>query len=75
LAEYLALHGVVAEIAAVETAGARVSRALMDAALGRGCDLMAMGAYGHSRMRERVWGGVTLDILREPPPLTVLMAH
>lgn len=75
LAEYLALHGVAAEIAVIETASARVSRALIETALGRGCDLMAMGAYGHSRMRERVWGGVTLDILREPPPLTVLMAH
>ncbi|MFX8351111.1 universal stress protein [Acinetobacter baumannii] len=35
---------------------------------------MVMGAYGHSRLRERVLGGVTRDILRTAP-LPVLLAH
>jgi nucleotide-binding universal stress UspA family protein len=76
LAEYLALHGVAAVIHPFDGAGERtLSRALTRAAADAGCDMMVMGAYGHSRMRERMWGGVTLDILREPPPLTVLTAH
>lgn len=76
LAEYLALHGVAAVIHPFDAAAERtLSRTLTQAAADAGCDMMVMGAYGHSRMRERMWGGVTLDILREPPPLTVLTAH
>jgi nucleotide-binding universal stress UspA family protein len=33
-----------------------------------------MGAYGHSRMREAVFGGVTRDLLRDSP-LPLLLAH
>jgi nucleotide-binding universal stress UspA family protein len=29
-----------------------------------GADLLVMGAYGHSRMRELVFGGATRDIAR-----------
>lgn len=37
-------------------------------------DLLVMGAYGHSRMRERVFGGVTRTML-ESMTVPVLMAH
>ncbi|WP_233837797.1 universal stress protein [Paraburkholderia sp. ZP32-5] len=37
-------------------------------------DLLVMGAYGHSRARERVWGGVTRTML-ESMTVPVLMAH
>ncbi len=33
-----------------------------------------MGAYGHSRLRERIFGGVTRSMLDEPP-LPILMAR
>ena len=75
LTRYLALHGVVAAIHGVTVSGHAVSKALLDSAQGAGCDLLVMGAYGHSRVRERVWGGVTLDVLREPSGLPILMAH
>ena len=38
------------------------------------CDLLVMGCYGHSRIREQVFGGVTRALLAHPPA-PVLMAH
>ncbi|MCG5239488.1 universal stress protein [Azospirillum doebereinerae] len=75
LGRYLALHGVAAVQHRMAVSGQAVSRALLDDARDLGCDLLVMGAYGHSRVRERVWGGVTLDMLREPSGLPILMAH
>ena len=39
-----------------------------------GADLVVMGGYGHSRLREWLFGGVTRDILRTSP-LCCLMSH
>jgi len=75
LADYLALHGIASTVQKVPASGQSISKALLGAAKDGGCDLLVMGAYGHSRVREMVWGGVTLDVLREPPALPILMAH
>lgn len=40
----------------------------------RGSDMLVMGAYGHSRMRELVLGGVTRSVL-EQMPVPVLLSH
>lgn len=37
-------------------------------------DLIVMGAYGHSKMRERLMGGVTLSMLRNPG-VPLFLAH
>jgi nucleotide-binding universal stress UspA family protein len=37
-------------------------------------DLLVMGAYGHSRLREMILGGVTRDVLRNMN-VPVLMSH
>ncbi|HET8636883.1 MAG TPA: universal stress protein [Acidobacteriaceae bacterium] len=47
---------------------------LLKAAGELGADLLVMGGYGHSRMREMVFGGFTRHVLRETE-LPVLMAH
>jgi nucleotide-binding universal stress UspA family protein len=47
---------------------------LMDAAAQAGCGLLVMGGYGHSRLREAVFGGFTRAVM-EAAPLPVLMAH
>jgi nucleotide-binding universal stress UspA family protein len=47
---------------------------LMEAAVKAGCGLLVMGGYGHSRLREAVFGGFTRAVL-EAAPLPVLMAH
>jgi nucleotide-binding universal stress UspA family protein len=39
-----------------------------------GADLLVMGAYGHSRWRELVLGGVTRSLLREMT-VPVLLSH
>ena len=75
LVAYLAWHGITAKPHAVSADGRSLSTALTEAAVDLGCDLLVMGAYGHSRFREMVLGGVTQDILRHPPALSILMAH
>lgn len=40
----------------------------------RGVDLLVMGAYGHSRLREFILGGATRSILANPP-CWVLLSH
>lgn len=41
--------------------------ALVAQAVRNGSDLIVIGAYGHSRLRERILGGATDHILRHPP--------
>ena len=52
----------------------RVSDVLKRHATERGCDLVVMGAYGHSRFREAILGGATRDMLTDAP-VPVLMAR
>jgi nucleotide-binding universal stress UspA family protein len=47
---------------------------LLDAAAKANCGLLVMGGYGHTRLREAVFGGFTRAVLAEAP-LPVLMAH
>lgn len=75
LAEYLALYGVATLTRRIPAKGRSVSRALSASALDLGCDLLVMGAYGHSRIRELILGGVTQDVLRAAPDLPILAAH
>src|SRR6516164_543263 len=49
---HLARHGVKAEIERTVSAGLPVGEVLLSRAADLGVDLIAMGAYGHSRMRE-----------------------
>lgn len=47
---------------------------LLEAAAEMACGLLAMGGYGHARLREAVFGGFTRAVL-DDAPLPVLMAH
>ncbi len=47
---------------------------LLDALAREKCDLLVMGGYGHTRLREAVFGGFTRAVLEEAP-VPVLMAH
>ena len=47
-----------------------LNRHLMDT----GADLLVMGAYGHSRLREALFGGATREML-ELCKVPMLMAH
>ena len=72
-ARYLARHGIEAEIVQRPAHGG-ISRAIMTAAEERGAGLIVMGAYGHSRLRELLLGGVTRDLLASSE-MPLLLAH
>ena len=76
-AEYLARHGIEAEIIDIpheDGDGTSIAEKLIDAATIRKAGYLVMGAYGHSRLRERVLGGVTRHMLMDPP-LPLLLGH
>jgi len=74
LAAYFAWHGVDAETKELEASGGHVGEALLTECGMIGADLLVMGAYTHSRMRQMILGGVTRHVLGEAE-IPVLMAH
>jgi len=72
LARHLALHGIEAILDSEHAAGRSVGQVLADYATARKLDLLVMGAYGHSRMREFILGGATNSILNAPPTPALL---
>ena len=72
LAAYLALHGVHADIVMFKSINGVVGAGLLAAARDFGCDMLAMGAYSHSRLRQLILGGVTRHVL-ENSGLPVMM--
>jgi len=74
LAKHLARHGVEAAMEDVRSGGRPIGRALEAYVAEHKVDLLVMGAYGHSRMREFILGGAT-DYMLTHPPCWVLMSH
>ena len=68
----LAWHGLHVNVERLAPKG-DAAKTLLDAAAKKG-DLLVMGGYGHSRIREWVFGGFTQQVLAEAP-LAVLIAH
>lgn len=71
---HLRLHGVSARGVARRKTRHDIAGAVIDYAVEQGADLVVAGAYGHSRMREWMLGGVTLDLLEETP-ICCLLSH
>jgi nucleotide-binding universal stress UspA family protein len=63
-----------AEADSTVAADLAVGDVLLSRAADLGADLIVMGAYGHSRVREMVLGGVTRHILQHMT-VPVLMSH
>lgn len=74
VAGYLGSHGVEALALNETKAVGSVGDELVRLAEQEGADLIVCGAYGHSRSREWVFGGVTHDLL-DHSPLCCLMSH
>lgn len=74
LATYLARFGVKVTVDRVPSQGRTAAATLRQHAIDISADLLVMGAYGHSRLRERIFGGVTRSMIDEPP-LPILMAR
>lgn len=73
IALYLTRHGVNVNVTQQDTE-IDVGNALLSLAAERGSDLIVMGGYGHSRLREIMLGGTTRTVL-ESMTVPVLMAH
>lgn len=72
--QHLARHGLKAKAEVTETKELTPSELVLSRASDLSADLLVMGAYSHSRLREMVLGGMTRDILRHMT-VPVLTAH
>jgi nucleotide-binding universal stress UspA family protein len=63
---HLAAHGVSAEVDEVDAKGRSIGQVLDAYIAAQQPDLLVMGAYGHSRLREFILGGATEHMLRSP---------
>ena len=73
VAAYLARHGIKVQVTARDTPS-NAGDALLAHAADRESDMIVMGAFGHSRFRELVFGGATRSALSEST-LPLWMAH
>ena len=74
IALHFARHGVRAEASSLKSDDVEVGALLLSQAADLDADLIVMGAYGHSRLRELMLGGATREILRTMT-VPVFMAH
>ncbi len=74
LATYLGRHGIEATVHRLPKEGKETGEILRRTAGDLGADLIVMGGYGHSRLRERFFGGSTTDMIKSTT-VPVLMAH
>ena len=71
---YLSRHGLKAELHELER-GDSIEETLAAAATRLGAGMLVMGAYGHSRVRELLFGGVTRYFLEDARGVPLLLAH
>jgi nucleotide-binding universal stress UspA family protein len=74
LAKNLARHGIDVVLDMVDAKGSPIGDVLESYTRSHRADLLVMGAYGHSRLREFVLGGATRSLLSKPP-LPILFSH
>ncbi|MCZ7563505.1 MAG: universal stress protein [Burkholderiales bacterium] len=74
IAAYLARHGVKVEVSAEHGTGIEVGELMLSRVADLNVDLVVMGAYSHSRLRQWILGGATRTLL-ESMTVPVLMSH
>ena len=75
LADHLVRHGVVAHISDwTDTGDVSALEALFASLDTQDADLIVAGAFGHSRLFETLFGGVSHDLLRQPTA-PIFMSH
>ena len=74
LSKNLSRHGIDVVLDRVDAKGRPIGDVLEAYVASHAADLLVMGAYGHSRLREFVLGGATKSLLSKPP-LPILFSH
>ncbi len=74
LSKNLSRHGIDIVLDRVDAKGRPIGKVLEAYVASHVTDLLVMGAYGHSRLREFVLGGATKSLLSKPP-LPILFSH
>jgi nucleotide-binding universal stress UspA family protein len=74
LSKNLSRHGIDVVLDRVDAGGRAVGAVLENYVASHAADLLVMGAYGHSRLREFVLGGATRSLLSKPS-LPILFSH
>lgn len=74
IAATLARHGITANRVAAQKGRGSVEEAIVDHCDIAKADLLVLGAYGHSWLREFLFGGVTRDVL-DNAPIATFMSH
>jgi nucleotide-binding universal stress UspA family protein len=74
IATHLARHNVRVDIKQVHSGGLGIGDVILSQGSDEGADLVVMGGYGHSRLREMLVGGVTRHLL-EHMTVPVLLSH
>jgi nucleotide-binding universal stress UspA family protein len=74
LCAHLSRHGIKAGFRHFDSRGRTVGEAIAEAARELGADLLVMGGFAHSRLRDLVLGGATRHILNATP-MPVLLSH
>ena len=72
LCRHLAGHGVEVTFDKIQAKGRAIGDVLEAFAVERSIDLVVMGAYGHSKLREFILGGATKHVLTHPFTWTLL---
>jgi nucleotide-binding universal stress UspA family protein len=74
IAHHLARHGLNVDVKRLVVRDVSVANTILSLAADVGADMIVMGGYGHSRLREFVLGGATRDIL-STMTVPTLMSH
>ncbi len=74
LSKNLSRHGIDVALDRVDAKGRPIGDVLEAYVASHAADMLVMGAYGHSRLREFVLGGATNSLLSKPP-LPILFSH
>ena len=74
LVAHLSYHSIKAVVDVIDANKRSIGDALSDYVGNSGSDLLVMGAYGHSRVREGILGGATMSMLTHPP-VPILLSH
>lgn len=74
IATHLARHGHAVELRNIDSLGAGTGEAILAAAQDAGADLIVVGGFGHPRLQQALFGGVTRTIV-ETSSVPLLMSH